>query len=187
MTFPTGSIWRWIVAGNLPRAKTCILLVFHYFIEISVEIDRTCSGSVLNLFFWRESMVWDKTKEILQGELSDNVFNLWIEPLACVQVQEDRIRLACPDRFFSAYIAQNYLGIIQEKLNEADPLQRKVILCEGKNQPIPTLIKGEQLRLPTLPAGGSCLRSLHPRYTFEEFMVGESNILAQSACRSKQA
>ena len=129
-------------------------------------------------------MVWDKTKEILQGELSDNVFNLWIEPLACVQVQEDRIRLACPDRFFSAYIAQNYLGIIQEKLNEADPLQRKVILCEGKNQPIPTLIKGEQLRLPTLPAGGSCLRSLHPRYTFEEFMVGESNILAQSACRS---
>ncbi len=128
-------------------------------------------------------MVWDKTKEILQEELSDSVFNLWIEPLACVQVQDDRIRLACPDRFFSAYIAQNYLHIIQEKINEADARPRKVVLCESKYQPLPAP-RGEQLRLPHLPAGRSCVRSLHPRYTFDEFMVGESNILAQSACRS---
>jgi chromosomal replication initiator protein len=129
-------------------------------------------------------MVWDKTKEILQEELSDNVFNLWIEPLACVQVQEDSIRLACPDRFFSAYIAQNYLNIIQKKVNETDFLQRKVVLCEINNRPQPVSLKGEQLRLPNVPAGGSCIRSLHPRYTFAEFMVGESNILAQSACKS---
>ena len=45
-------------------------------------------------------------------------------------------------------------------------------------------IRGEQLRLPHVPAGASCVRALHPRYTFSEFMVGESNILAQSACRS---
>ena len=133
-------------------------------------------------------MVWDKTREILQEELSDNVFNLWIEPLSCVQVQEDRIQLACPDRFFSAYIAQHYLGIIQEKVNDTDPLQRKVILCETSSRPTPSRqplpIKGEQMRLPTIPEGGSHVRSLHPRYTFEEFMIGESNILAQSACKS---
>jgi chromosomal replication initiator protein len=129
-------------------------------------------------------MVWDKTKEILQEELSDNVFNLWIEPLACVQVQEDRIRLACPDRFFSAYITQNYLNIIQEKVDEADPLHRKVVLCEINHQPLPVSTKGEQLRLPNIPIGGSYVRALHPRYTFAEFMVGESNILAQSACKS---
>ena len=128
-------------------------------------------------------MVWDKTKEILQEELSDNVYNLWIEPLTCVQVQDDRIRLACPDRFFSAYIARNYLHIIQEKINEADARPRKVILCERNYQPLAAL-RGEQLRLPHLASGVSCVRSLHPRYTFEEFMVGESNILAQSACRA---
>ncbi len=132
-------------------------------------------------------MVWDKAKEILQEELGKNVFTLWIEPLACEQVLQDRIRLVCPDRFFSAYVAEHYLNIIQAKINETDPLQRKVILCEGKQQsPFPT-VKGEQLRLPNFPAGGSCVRSLHPRYTFDEFMVGESNILAHSACRSMSA
>jgi chromosomal replication initiator protein len=129
-------------------------------------------------------MVWDKAKEVLQGELGENVFTLWIEPLACEQIQENRIRLACPDRFFSAYIAEHYLNVIQEKINEIDPLHRKVVLCESKSRLQIPPIQGEQLRLPNFPVGGSCVRSLHPRYTFDEFMVGESNILAHSACRS---
>jgi chromosomal replication initiator protein len=129
-------------------------------------------------------MVWDKAKETLQEVLGDSVYSLWIQPLACVEVWNDGIRLACPDRFFSAYVAQNYLHIIQEKMKEIDPSKRKVILCEKSGrQPLPSP-RGEQLRLPLMPVGGSCVRSLHPRYTFSEFMVGESNILAQSACRS---
>ena len=129
-------------------------------------------------------MIWDKAKEILQQELGESVYTLWIEPLTCEKVQDDNIRIACPDRFFSAYIAEHYLKTIQEKVCEADPLQRKVVLCEVRNRPYFPAIKGEQLRLPTLPVGGTCVRSLHPRYTFDEFMVGESNILAHSACRS---
>jgi len=129
-------------------------------------------------------MVWDKAKEILQEELGENVYTLWIEPVACEQIQDNRIRLACPDRFFSAYIAEHYLNIIQEKINEIDPLHRKVVLCETKSRLQIPPIRGEQLQLPNFPVGGSCVRSLHPRYTFDEFMVGESNILAHSACRS---
>ena len=133
-------------------------------------------------------MVWDKTRQILHEELDDNVFNLWIEPLSCVQAQGDMIRLECPDRFYSAYIAQNFLEMIQEKVNETDPLKRKVVLCETKSRILPpAAIKGEPLRLPHIPEGISCVKSLHPRYTFDEFMVGESNLLAQSACESMAA
>ena len=129
-------------------------------------------------------MVWDKAKDILQKELGDSVYTLWIEPLACVQLRDDSIRLSCPDRFFSAYIAQNYLHLIQEKLNEVDAAKRQVLLCEKSSRLSFPPLRGDQLRLPHMPAGASCVRALHPRYTFAEFMVGESNILAQSACRS---
>ncbi|HSR36193.1 MAG TPA: chromosomal replication initiator protein DnaA, partial [Desulfurivibrionaceae bacterium] len=43
---------------------------------------------------------------------------------------------------------------------------------------------GEQLRLPAMPEGRSHVRTLHPRYTFDEFMVGEANALAFSACEA---
>ena len=131
-------------------------------------------------------MVWQKAKELLREELSESVYSLWIEPLECASMQEDIVKLCCPDRFFSAYIARNYLADIEAKLGEVDPLRRKVTLTLAEENVAPSSASrpGKQLRLPHVPEGGSSVRALHPRYTFDEFMVGESNILAQSACRS---
>ncbi len=129
-------------------------------------------------------MVWEKAKKILQKKLDESIFNLWIDPLQCMKVQEECIHLASPDRFFSAYINRNYLELIQEHINEIDSKKRKIVLCEKTEKPVEPAIVKEQLRLPHIPKGGSKFRSLHPRYTFEEFMVGQSNILAQSACRT---
>ncbi len=129
-------------------------------------------------------MIWEKTKERLKDALTENVYTLWIEPLEYVQMQDGALYLASPDRYFNAYISQHYLGMIEEKLQECDCVARKVILCEKDRKPqVIQPVKG-QMRLPNVPENTSKVRSLHPRYTFSEFMVGDSNILAQSACRS---
>ena len=75
-------------------------------------------------------MIWEKTKERLKDALTENVYTLWIEPLEYVQVQDEALYLTSPDRYFNAYIAQHYLGLIEEKLKECDSVARKVILCE---------------------------------------------------------
>ncbi len=137
-------------------------------------------------------MVWEKVKESLKETLAENVFNLWIEPIQFVQLQSDRLYLSTPDRYFSAYIKQNFLGIIEEKMQESGLPAAKVALCEEGRQAGGTggLRKtsgGTQMRLPHIPENNSKFKALHPRYTFDEFMVGESNILAESACRSMVA
>lgn len=131
-------------------------------------------------------MVWQKAKKLLREELSESVFKLWIEPLECISLQEQKIYLGCPDRFFSAYIKRNYLEMIQAKLQEAGSVKFEVSFALDQPKPVePKKSRNsEQLRLPHVPRGGSSVRSLHPRYTFDRFMVGESNILAQSACKS---
>lgn len=130
-------------------------------------------------------MVWQKARELLRQELSESVFDLWIKPLECISQQEEKICLGCPDRFFSAYIERHYLDIIQAKLHEVDSRKKeiKLSLRQAKSQAA-TKKNACQLRLPHVPEGKSTHRALHPRYTFDRFMVGESNILAQSACRS---
>jgi len=129
-------------------------------------------------------MVWQKTKESLRDVLAENVYNLWIEPLECVRCDDKIIRLACPDRFYRAHLTQHHLGLIQDKVNEIDGIGRQVILCEAGQKVLPASPQTGQLRLPHVPAGGSSVRALHPRYTFDEFMVGDSNLLAMSACQS---
>ncbi len=129
-------------------------------------------------------MIWRKAKEKLQEKLTESVYGLWIEPLVFQTQSESCLYLACPDRYFGAFVSQNFLEVITEKVSEIDGSIERVQIRDG-NHALPSRDqKPKQLRLPALPDGGSHVRALHPRYTFDNFMVGESNILAESACRS---
>ena len=138
-------------------------------------------------------MVWDKAKECLKNNLAKNIFDLWIEPLQCVRLRGDQLHLSSPDRFFSAYVKRNFLKLIEEKVRESGLESPRIILCENGRESLtpPGTVKTNgakvQMRLPNVPVNNSKVRALHPRYTFDEFMVGESNILAQSACKSMVA
>jgi len=90
--------------------------------------------------------------------------------------------LSCPDRYFSAYVNQNYLELITKTVREVDESLTSVVLSDSEESAENRA--PQQMRLPSLPEVKSCVRALHPRYTFADFMIGPSNILAQSACRS---
>lgn len=127
-------------------------------------------------------MVWEKAKSALQDVLSESVYSLWIEPLGLHSTEESTLVLSCPDRYFGAYVRQNYLELISQKIAEIDASIKTVAVSESVS---PAAVDHPvQMRLPSVPSGKSVVRALHPRYTFSDFMVGQSNILAQSACRS---
>lgn len=137
-------------------------------------------------------MVWTKIKESLKETLADNVFQLWIDPLQFEQLQGDRLYLSGPDRYFSAYVKQNFSSVIEDKLQENGLESTKIIFCEKSREQVSApstrkSVPGTQMRLPRVPENNSKFRALHPRYTFDEFMVGDCNILAESACRSMVA
>ncbi len=133
-------------------------------------------------------MVWERVKAGLRETMAANIYSLWIEPIESVQMKDDCLYLTSPDRFFSAYIRQNFLSLINEKLEENGFPSIKVTFCEEGSGPAVVKsskrLAGTPMRLPYIPENNSKIRALHPKYTFEEFMVGESNILAESACRS---
>lgn len=131
------------------------------------------------------TMLWDTIRESLQESLSNSEYTLWIKPLAC-QHQDDKVlELTGPDRYFCSWVQDRYLDLIKAKLHELAPGNRHIHLSVA-NQPALQLRGGpaEQLRLPGIRAGATTIRSLHPGYTFDQFMVGESNLLATSACRA---
>jgi chromosomal replication initiator protein len=131
-------------------------------------------------------MLWNDVKEILKHKLPEAVQHLWIAPLSCVKATEDHIELACPDKFFCIWVKENYLKVIRESLSELGRSSTRVDFSVSTALPEspPANDSREQLRLPAIPEIYSNIRNLHPRYTFEEFMVGESNLLAHSACKA---
>ncbi len=75
-------------------------------------------------------MVWAKIKESLKETLADNIFHLWIEPLQFEQLQGDRLYLSGPDRYFSAYVKQNFSSVIEDKLQEKGLHSIQLVFCE---------------------------------------------------------
>ncbi|MCI5148043.1 MAG: chromosomal replication initiator protein DnaA [Candidatus Electrothrix sp. MAN1_4] len=131
-------------------------------------------------------MLWDTVKHSLSSSLSESEYSLWIKPLSCVQENDTSLQIACPDRFFCAWVKERYLGLIEENLNKITDTPPEISLTVSNLSPAPQQEKNGsgQLRLPGMETFKSTIRSLHPAYTFDQFMVGESNMLARSACNA---
>lgn len=128
-------------------------------------------------------MMWNSVKESLHGLLPESEYGLWIKPMTCVKEDEAAVELSCPDRFFSAWVEERYLSMIQTSLAELCDTPPAIRLTVADTPDLQLEHDGtRQLRLPGVSTGKSCVRSLHPAYTFDQFMVGESNMLARSAC-----
>lgn len=130
-------------------------------------------------------MRWENIKERLQDKMPATAHKLWIEPITCSKSDDDVLELICPDKFFCAWVTENYLPLLENVLSEVDKKSVKICLSTAREEtPLLSGGQGEQLRLPAMEPAKSYVRNLHPRYTFDEFMVGESNQLAQSACQA---
>lgn len=97
--------------------------------------------------------------------------------------------LTGPDRFFCAWVEKRYMDLIRVKMPGSGRWRRYSLsggFCLAGTSPFSRDWPQRTLRLPGVPQGGLRLRSLHPAFTFDQFMVGESNILAQSQGPGRQ-
>lgn len=128
-------------------------------------------------------MMWNAIKKSLRKVVPESEFGLWIKPLECQSQEGSILELSGPDRFFCAWVKDRYLETIRRAAQELGQVS-EVRLQVAEHQPEPFVRgKGGQLLLPGTAATPR-IRALHPAFTFEQFMVGESNLLARSACQA---
>ena len=132
------------------------------------------------------TMLWETLKESLEGTLPQSEYSLWIKPLVCQRQDSQVLELAGPDRFFCSWVRDRYLDLINRKLLELNPAVCPTATLTVAAQPLLQFDSRNsgQLRLPGVHDHAQRLRSLHPGYTFDQFMVGQSNVLARSACQA---
>ncbi len=134
-------------------------------------------------------MLWQSIKAIVADKVSVSDYALWIEPLKCLREDEEVLELAGPDRYFCSWVRDNFLVHLEAAGKKLGHEGLAVRLSEQDKSAEPLKLplldkQQEQLRLPNMQERRSTVRTLHPRYTFDEFMVGESNVMAHSACEA---
>lgn len=132
-------------------------------------------------------MLWQKTKEILAEKLPESAYSLWIDPLTASKSGNSNLQLTGPNNFFCSWVAEKYHHDIKDALAVLGYQDIEVSFQAAgggeKQQPLLAAPR-EPMRLPNVPRVKTTLKTLHPRYTFDEFVVGNCNLMAHSACEA---
>ncbi len=126
--------------------------------------------------------MWQSIQNNLSKKIGKSAYSLWIAPLTGETVDGKTLVLTGPDSFFCGCVKEKYLAVIEECLVLGGVHGMNVQFAISDKPLIEATSELVQMRLPSMPVVRQFTKTLNPRYTFDEFMVGNSNMLAHSAC-----
>ena len=128
--------------------------------------------------------VWDKATKIIQEKVSRQNFDTWIKPVRIVSMEDKRIQLAVPNRFFRDWLMDNYLSMIKNSLQNVTGVNVDIDFKLSKEKEKSVEIASlpfEQGKSSAPAAPKRNLSQLNESYTFDRFVVGPSNQFAHAA------
>ncbi|HYC70627.1 MAG TPA: chromosomal replication initiator protein DnaA [Opitutaceae bacterium] len=131
--------------------------------------------------------LWETVKCDLKGLFPEDVYQMWFEPLVCVETTEDSLTLAVPNDFAAIWIHDNYLDLISQRIRLTAGRLVQVILRKQESSRLAPSAEAAP-RPKAAPARRTAryderlaASSLNPRNTFENFVIGSNNQLAHAA------
>ena len=126
--------------------------------------------------------LWDEALSVIRSRISRQSFEAWFRPLTLGTVENHRINVMLPNRFFKEWFEEHYLGLLRSALEDLmfTKVQVNLLLPEKETvSPGPAREEPTERRAPRRARDGSA--QLNPKYTFDTFVVGSSNQFANAA------
>ncbi|MFO7986206.1 MAG: chromosomal replication initiator protein DnaA [Desulfatiglandaceae bacterium] len=129
---------------------------------------------------------WENIKQKVKTQMPHRGFNLWINPISFVDHKGKQVVLGCPNRFSKSWVEENYFRLIQDQFHQAGmPHVDLVFKVDQTPKSPPPTEAPQQLPLPHIPTPQRRRNLwLNSRFTFDRFIVGQSNEFAYSASKT---
>src|SRR5580658_6170098 len=142
--------------------------------------------------------LWETVKCDFKSLFPEDVFQMWFEPVVCLETSEDAITLGVPNDFAAIWIHDNYLDLITQRLRlnagrlvnvtlkrtDASRAAKNAQHHHAPHAPATDSTRAKPAARRTLrydERGGAFSGTLNPRNTFENFVVGSNNQMAHAA------
>ncbi|MBS4534946.1 chromosomal replication initiator protein DnaA [Clostridium sp. D2Q-14] len=126
--------------------------------------------------------IWEKSLKLIKTELTEVSFNTWLKSIDPISIENNSIILAAPNEFTKSILEARYLTLINNAINQVS----------NSNYNITFIIPGEEInesngqpkkeKIETKKSEETHVKSqLRPKYTFDQFVIGNSNRFAHAA------
>jgi chromosomal replication initiator protein len=131
--------------------------------------------------------IWDEACKQLKGILLGDIYDRWIAVIRCQKVSGNTMQLAVANDFYKDWLEENYFPMIRKAVMVVSGKEMDILLevdsscfSAAKNEPEPEA--HPPISLPSLGFGQKKPNhNLNPNYTFDAFVVGDSNQFAHAA------
>lgn len=124
--------------------------------------------------------IWSNSLLKIEGKVGNSVFDLWFKPIKISGLKDQAATLEIPNRFFKEWIEDSYPNLIKDSLESVVgyPVTLKYRVEEKQDttqQKIISQLENKRIRLANKGI------YLNPKYTFDNFITGNSNQFAHAA------
>ena len=119
-----------------------------------------------------ETAIWEKAQGLLRDEMSEPSFDTWISPLNVLKLRGDALYIDTTSDFIKKHILMRYSMLITSAVSQAAGRSLRVEFVTPQ--------EAETL-FPRTDNTVTASFSLNPKYTFDTFVVGNSNRFARAA------
>jgi len=129
--------------------------------------------------------IWNQTLNALQGKVSRQIFETWFQTANLESLQEGKVKIGVPNRFFGDWLKDHYQDVLVETLNGLLQRDDVEITFGVKMEKMQTSVKEKVLKEEEpLDRKNRVGATLNPKYTFHTFVVGSSNQFAHAATQA---
>lgn len=125
--------------------------------------------------------IWEKTLDLIKNELTAVSFNTWINTIEPISLQNDVIILGTPNDFIKDILKTRYITLIGNALKQVTSKQYQIKIIIPTEDNFHPAGENNKRGNRSLMEGLSSLQ-LNPKYTFDTFVIGNSNRFAHAAC-----
>ncbi|MEG0774856.1 chromosomal replication initiator protein DnaA [Clostridium sp.] len=126
--------------------------------------------------------IWDKTLNTLKAELTEVSFNTWIKSIEPIALSDTTIKLGVPNNFTKDILENRYKDLIKNSIqavfNKSYNVEFFISSEEAAELEPPKRSREERH---TLVVNDEMSAILNPKYSFDSFVIGNSNRFAHAA------
>ncbi|OFI05401.1 chromosomal replication initiator protein DnaA [Clostridium acetireducens DSM 10703] len=125
---------------------------------------------------------WEKTLNLIKGELTEVSFNTWIKSITPIIIEGDILKLGVPNDFTKGILNSRYKDLIINSLKLTTSKKYNVeFSIISKEELKDEISKNKKVNSSNLVINDEMSTMLNPKYTFNSFVIGNSNRFAHAA------
>jgi chromosomal replication initiator protein len=126
--------------------------------------------------------IWEEALSTIRERITQQSFDTWFRPLTLETIDDSRVTIVLPNRFFKEWFEDHYLGVLRAVLEDLMFSKVEISLRVQEPERPAADSRGETAARRAVRRPRSEVPYLNPKYTFDHFVVGSSNQLAHAAC-----